>query len=121
MRVTEEENTLSDIEQKFLEDFNKTLLKYPSKNKGQDVMIFSIKPIWCIQNKLLIVPILFHPLNCYYKNYKEETRKFSHKLLIQSIIEWELNDNRESFLNTKELEQLISFFRNIEQPLLLNG
>ncbi len=106
-------NRLTIAERKFLEEFNNTLLKYPSKNKGQDIILFSIKPYWCIQNNLLISSLLFHPLNCYYKNYKEETVNFTHKKLIKSIIEWELDDKKESFLNTKELEQLIFFFRNI--------
>lgn len=107
-----EDIMLNDLDRNFLNEVNEKFLKI-KKYEGEHILIFNIKPFWCVEQQLLIPNLISHPINYYYRKYNENNKRFKHKDIIKNIIEWELNENEKSYLTKIELDSLINFYKKM--------
>jgi len=110
---TSEDREYTDEERAFIRLFNKRVQNYKNQKKDYH-LTFYIKLFWCIEKQLLLLPLLFHPLNLYWtKTGEENLQKIIFKKTFKEIIEWELDSEKESYLNTKELDEVIKFYNTL--------
>lgn len=110
---THDEREYTDDEKSFIGQFNKQIKTYTKENKDYH-LTFNIKLFWCIEKQLLLLPLLFHPLNLYWvKTGEEILQKVNFKNTFREIIEWELDSDKKSYLNKEELEAVIKVYNTL--------
>lgn len=110
---TTEEREYTESEKSFIGEYNKQIRTYKNQNKDYHIS-FNIKLFWCIEKQLLILPLVFHPLNISWtKTGTEILQRVNLKATFKEIIEWELDSEKETYLNTEELEQVIKVYHTL--------
>lgn len=108
-----EEKEYTDSEREFLRNYNLELKNYSNPNKDLHI-VFHIKIFWCLEKNLLIIPLIFHPLNYYWAKTGEENPQRSNlKERFKKILEWEFDSSKPSYLNTEEIERVVKVFREL--------
>ena len=109
---TDDEREYTDDERNFIAQYNNQIKTY--KKKKCHHLTFNIKLFWCIEKQLLLLPLLFHPLNFHWvKTGEEILQKVNLKNTFREIIEWELDSDKVSYLNNEQLEKVIEVYNTL--------